>query len=97
MMYSRLALPRQENRNQVLLIFEYLKKHQKSEMVLDPTDTYINMSPFENQDWPQIIYGELTEATPPNAPLACGRGICMIVWVDSNHAGESLTHQSRTG
>ena len=65
-------------------------------MVLDPTDTDINMSQFENKYWSQKIYGELTEAIIPNAPLLCGRCMCMTVWVDSDHAGESLTRRSRT-
>ena len=51
---------------------------------------------MKKQDWYQTVYGELTEAIPPNAPLACGRGMRMTVWEDSDHAGESLTRQSRT-
>ena len=52
---------------------------------------------MKKQDWSQTVYGELAEAIPTNAPLACGRGICMTVLVDSDHAGESITHRSWTG
>ena len=97
MMSSHVALPRQGHLNQVFCIFGYLKKHHNAEMVLDPTDTDINMSQFENQDWSQTIYGEWTDAIPPNVRLAYGRGMCMTVWVYSDHAGESLTRRSRTG
>ena len=96
-MSSRVAFPRQGNLDQVLQNFGYLKKHHNYEMVLYPTYTDINMSQFENQDWYQKIYGELIEVIPPNARLACSRDICMTVWVDSDHAGEAITHQSRMG
>ena len=91
------TFPGQGNLDQVLHIFGYLKKHHSSEMVLDPTEPDINMSHFEKQDWSQTIYGKLTEAINPNAPLACGRRMCMTILVNSDHAGESLTHRSRTG
>ena len=63
-------------------IFGYLKKHHNAEMVFNQTDREINMSQFKKQDWSQTIYGKLNEAIPPNAPLACGRGMRMTVWVD---------------
>ena len=55
------------------------------------------MSQFEKQDWSHTIYVEFTEAIPPNAPLACGRGTRITAWLESDHAGESLTRWSRTG
>ena len=55
------------------------------------------MSQFENQDWYHTIYGELTKVILPNTPLSCGRGMRMIVWVDSDHSGEFLTSWSRKG
>ena len=61
-------------------------------MVLAPTDPDINMPQFEKQYWSQTIYVELTELIPPNAPLDCVRGMRMAIWVESDHAGEPLTH-----
>ena len=97
MMSSHVALTRQVHFDQVLHIFGYLKKHHNSEMVFDPTEPDINMLQFKKQDWSQTINGELNEAISPNAQLACGRGMRMAVWVDSDHAGELLTRRSRTG
>ena len=77
MMYSHVALPRQGNLDQVLYISGYLNKHHNDEMVLDPNEPDIIMSQFEKKDWYHTIYGELTEAIPPNVPLACDRGMCM--------------------
>ena len=76
------TFPGQGNLDQVLHIFGYLKKHHSSEMVLDPTEPDINMSHFENQDLSQKIYGELTDAIPPNVSLVCDRGMCMNFWID---------------
>ena len=97
MMSSHVDLPRQGHLDQVLHIFGYLKKHHNAEIVLYLTDPDINMSQFENQDWYQTVYSELAELIPPNTLLACVRGVRMIVWVDSDHAGEFLTRQSQTG
>ena len=66
MMYSHVALTRQGHLGQVLHIFGYPKKHHNAEMVLDPTEPDIDMSQFEKKYWYQKIYGELTEAIPPN-------------------------------
>ena len=92
MISYHVALPRQRHIDQVLYIFGYLKKHHNVEMVLGPTEPDINMSQFEKQDLSQTIYIEFTEAIPLNAPFACGRGMRMIIWVESDHAGELLTH-----
>ena len=90
MMSSCVAFSRKGHIYQVLHIFGYLKKHYNGEMLLDPNDPDINMSQFEKQYLYQTIYVQLTEAIPPNAPLSCGRGMCMTVWVDSYHAKELL-------
>ena len=97
MMLSHVALLRQGHFDQVLHIFGYLKKHHNVEMVFNPTEPDINMSQFNKQYCYQTIYDELNEEIPPNAPLSCGRGMRTNVWVDSDHAGESITHRSRTG
>ena len=87
MIYPHVALPRQGNIYQVLNIFAYLKNHHNAQMVFDPTEPDIKMSQFENKDWSQKIFGELNEAVPPNSPIASGRGMCMTVWVESDHNG----------
>ena len=94
MMSSHVEFPRQGHFDQVLHIFGYLKKHHNAEMVFDPIEPDINMSQFKKQYWYQTIYGKLNEDIPPNAPLACGRGVSMTIWVDSDHAGESLMCRS---
>ena len=97
MMSSHLALPRKGHLEEVYHIFGYLKKHHNAEMPFDPTEPEIDMSQFERQDWSMSIYGDVDEELPPNMPKPLGKSMKMRVYVDSDHAGESLTRRSRTG
>ena len=39
----------------------------------------------------------MTKAIPPNAPDPRGKSVDLLMWVDSDHAGDKMTWQSRTG
>jgi len=54
------------------------------------------MSDFKKCDWKQF-YGEAKEAILPNAPEPRGKDVDLRMFVDSDHAGDKLTWQSRTG
>ena len=97
MMSSHLALPRKGHLDEVFHIFGYLKKHHNAEMVFDPTEPSIDESKFCRQDWSHTVYGKVKEELPPDMPEPCGMGFRMRTFVDSDHAGESLTRRSRTG
>jgi len=97
MMSSHLALPRVGHLEKVLHIFGYLKKHHNAEMPFDPSYPEINEQEFVRQDWSNTVYGDVKEELPPNMPEARGRGFVMRCFVDSDHAGESVTRRSRTG
>jgi hypothetical protein len=43
------------------------------------------------------MYGDIKEATPPNAPVTRGKEIDLHLFVDYDHAGEQFTRRSRTG
>ena len=83
-----------------LHIFAYLQKHLNSEMVLDPSETDINMNYFQHQDWSYSVYSlpgeELKEVLPTNMPQPLGNGFKIHCFVEYDHAGESLTVRSRT-
>ena len=67
-------------------------------MVYDPSEPEIQMGKFEREDWTNTVYGaDLEEAIPPNAPEPRGMGFKMTVYVDSDHAGDTITRRSRTG
>ena len=97
MLSSHLALPRRGHLDQVFHIFGYLKKHHNSEMVFDPSVPDMDHELFPRQDWSESIYGDIKEVLQPNMPKALGTEMTMRVFVDSDHAGESLTRRSWTG
>ena len=51
------------------------------------------------QDWDYSVYGcdGLKEELPAHMPTPLGKTMRMHVYVDSDHAGDSLTRRSRTG
>jgi hypothetical protein len=101
MMSSCLALPRIGHLQQLYYIFAYLKKHHNTEMVFDATEPDINMTDFEKKDWSNTVYvpgdGEIKEALPTDMPKPRGKGFVMRAYVDSDHAGDTVTRRSRTG
>ena len=85
---------------QVLRMFVYLKEHTNSEIVFDPSEVQIDSADFLRQDWSYSIYiiddCDLKEELPPNMLKPCGNGMIMMVYVDSDHAGDKVIRRSRT-
>jgi len=97
MMESCMAMPRRGHLEQLYHMFAFLRKKHNSEMVFDPTEPEIDEASFEQQDWKDTVYGECKEEIPSNAPEPRGFGFKMRAFVDSDHAGDSITRRSRTG
>ena len=100
MMSSHMEIPREGHIQELLHVFAYLKKHMNTDMMFDRSDPVIYMNYFQRQDWSYSIYslpGEyLKEALPPIMPKPLGHDFKIICFLDTNHAGESLTCRSRT-
>ena len=94
---SMMALPREGHLKALLQIFAFLKNKHNSLMVFDPTVPDIDESQFTLEDWAASEYGEQKEDLPPNMPTPRGIGFTMRAFVDSDHAGDSITRRSRTG
>ena len=98
LMSSHMAMPRMGHLDQLYHIFSYLKSHHNTEMVLDPSDPIIDKSLFDRQDWSTSEFGVIDkEDMPPNAPETRGQGFTISAYVDSDHAGDSVTRKSRSG
>ena len=97
MLSSCLAMPRDGHLLQLFRIFSYLKKFHNTEMIFDPSLPAIDHTQFPKQDWCQTVYGNQLEALPPNMPETRGKGFIVSAYVDSNHAGDTVTRRSRTG
>lgn len=97
MMASCMALLRQGHLDQLFHMFGYLKSHHNSELIFDPTEHDIPESKFLRDDWSSSVYGQCKETIPVNAPEPLGQGFKIRAFVDSDHAGNSITRRLRTG
>lgn len=101
---SYLASPRVGHLYQVLHLFHYLEHHQRSGIVLDPEPAKLDLSgvdPNESVEFKAAMmkemYPDAKEDIPPNVPVPLGKGVRLYIFVDANHAGDTITRRSRTG
>ena len=101
MMASVMALPRKGHLDQLFHMFGFLKIKHNAELILDPSYPEIDKSSFERKDWTHSVYGEIKEEvipdTDPDYRKPRGKGFVIRAYVDSDHAGDSVTRRSRTG
>ena len=88
------AAPRHGHLAAVFHVYSYLKAHNRSKLVLDPT--YVDHAPHVKHDWSDF-YGKVKELVPPDAPPPRGLPVQMTCFVDSDHAGDEVSRRSRTG
>ena len=100
-----LAAPRYGHLVQAANIFTYLKHHDRSWLLLDPSRFDIEWSPrTENDVHPaeraislKDIYTDARDELPHNIPEARGEEVDITVFVDAGHAGNKITRRSYTG
>jgi hypothetical protein len=90
------ALPRQGHLDATYHLYTHIKKKHNSRMVFDPTYPKIDVSSFLECNW-KDFYGNVKEAVPLNAPKPRGKEVDTMLFVDSSHADDKLTHRSRSG
>jgi hypothetical protein len=96
MLSSYLAQPREGHLDAVFRIFAYLKAHDRSKLVFDPSTPNIDAQRFIKYDW-EDFYRGAKEAIPPNMPEPRGRAAEIHAFVDADHAGDRVTRRSHTG
>ena len=96
MLASQMALPQEGHLDAIFRVFSYLRTKHNSQLVLNLRYPEINHSDFPDNDW-TLMYGNVTEAIPPNAPTLHGKEVNLHLYVDSDHAGDKYTCQSGTG
>jgi len=93
-----MALPREGHLDQLFHIFSYLDLHDIAIMIFDPSYKTTESGKFEKQDWSNCAYGsDLKEQVPLDMPQPRGHGFVITAFVDSDHAGDSITRRSRSG
>ena len=66
-------------------------------MVFDPSDHVVDKIQFEDKDWTAAEFCSHTEEElPVNIPIPRGFGFFMRAYIDSDHAGDSITCRYRT-
>ena len=93
---SMMALPQKGHLIQEYHIFTYLKRKHNVEMVFDPSDPHIDDDMFPKYDWSHTAYCDSVEVIPKNALKLKGMGFKIVAFVDSDHAGDTVTRKSRT-
>jgi hypothetical protein len=96
MVSTYLCLPREGHLEAVLNVFAYPALHHNARVVFDPTYPDVDMGTFIKTDW-KSIYDDVREMIPSDAPAFRGKEVDMLLFVDSDHAGEQFTRRSRNG
>ena len=90
------ANPREGHLEQLFHLFAYLKKYNRSALVFDPTEPFLDESVFAECAWKEYYPGA-AEAIPPNMPEPRGKAVVTTCFVDADHAGCRLTRRSHSG
>ena len=96
--------PREGHLRQLLNLFCYLDKHDRSWIVMNPEKFEIEWVPLKDEASPQErmimmkrLYPDSTDPDPPGMPIPRGKSVQITVFCDANHAGNVLTRRSQTG
>ena len=99
-----LVQPRNGHLEQCLNIFQYLKHHNRSWIVLDPTRFEIDWQPTKNEASLEEqalamkgMYPDVVDEIPYNAPEPRGNEVDISIFVDADHARNRVTRRSHTG
>ena len=79
-------------------IFEYLRKHSKGKIVIDPSIPKVRNEANVSTgfDWNEF-YPNACEDIPNDCPPSCGKMAHLTCYVDADHARDKLTRRSVTG
>ncbi len=93
-MASYSAAPRKGHLDALFHMFAYLNLHERSTMVFDPE--HVQHAEVAKPDWSEFYRDTIVEV-PPDAPEPRGKPVQITGFVDSDHAGDKVTHRSRSG
>ena len=96
LMSTHLALSQWGHLEQLYHIFGYIKAHPKCNLFFDPQHPKVDEQTFKEYNW-YDFYQDVKEQLPSDMPPPWGRPVSTHCFVDSNHAGDKVTHRSQTG
>ena len=100
---SFLMSPRIGHLNQAAHIVAYLRKHNRSTIMMDPEKIdvvwkgNVEDHPDRRRGIMRTIYRDAESDTPSNAPKTRGKSVQLNVYCDADHAGDRITRRSHTG
>ena len=77
-------------------MFWYLKANPKCKLYHDPQHPQVDERLFQSYDW-YDFYRDTKEAVPGDTPPPRGELVSTHCFVDSDHAGNTVTRMSQTG
>ena len=99
-----MVAPRHGHLSQALNMVHYLKRHDRSWIVFNPTKFEIDWCPIGEEVEPveraalmAKMYPDAADPTPPMMPQPRGKSVQITAFVDSDHAGNKVTRRSHTG
>ena len=99
-----LSCPQIGHLHQALHVFKYLKDHERSKCVFDPTYVDINNDHLPREErsatkakYMKEIYPDAVEDKRTNAPSPKRKGLQITCFIDADHGGDQVTRMSRTG
>ena len=99
-----MSSPREGHLRQLLNVFAYLKRHDRSWIVFNPEKFDIDWIPMKDEADPETraqmmksMYPDAEDPNPPNMPTPLGMAIQLTCFCDANHAGNVITRRSQTG
>jgi hypothetical protein len=92
---QHLALSRVGHLEAVYHIFAYLHKHDRSRIILDPTDPFPHTPTAAKPDW-TLCFEITEEELPPHIPELLGYPVNIYTFMDENYAGNLVTQRSHT-
>ena len=90
------AMPRFGHLEACYTILAYIRKLPRMSLVFHPSRIHIRHDRFQSNDW-RDFYGDDKEELPAEMTEPLGEAIQMTAFVDSDHAGNLITHRSQTG
>ena len=96
MLSPHLAMPRKGDLSTVFHIFGYLEGKYNTTLVFDPIYPTTNQEQFNTFNWGDV-YSGAKQAIPLDISEPSGKPIDLRLYVDSNFAGNKVTHRSLTG
>jgi hypothetical protein len=89
--------PRQGHLNRPKRIYGYLNKFSSAAIRIRTNEPQFNELPAHDFDWCHILYGEVKEQLPKDAPKPLGKPATTVTYMDANLYHDLLTGRSVTG